>query len=143
MQLRDCLLITYTDAIKELIYHIMTHPILIHLDPTKTFKLEVNASNYTTGTILFQRDDKGKSCPIRYTVPRIRAWVLMKPTRRWWAWWSKGWTRECGLQGNCGVPTDLQQTQSLWRHWCCRLEEWGMELHLCVLRHRVLSWGGG
>ena len=55
-----------TDAIKELIHCVTTHPILIHLDPTKTFKLEVDASNYTTGAILFQRDNKGKPCPIGY-----------------------------------------------------------------------------
>jgi hypothetical protein len=51
---------------KELIHCVITHPILVHPDPTKTFELEVDMSNYTTGAILFQKDDRGKPHPIGY-----------------------------------------------------------------------------
>jgi len=55
-----------TEAVKELIRLITTQPVLVHPDPDKTFELEVNASNYTTGAILFQRDEQGKPRPIGY-----------------------------------------------------------------------------
>ena len=49
-----------TEAVKELIRLVTTQPVLIHPDPNKTFELEVDASNYATGAILFQRDEQGK-----------------------------------------------------------------------------------
>jgi len=49
-----------TEAVKELIRLVTTQPVLIHPDPNKTFELEVDASNYATGAILFQRDERGK-----------------------------------------------------------------------------------
>ena len=49
-----------TEAVKELIRLVTTQPVLIHPDPDKTFKLKVDASNYATGAILFQRDERGK-----------------------------------------------------------------------------------
>ncbi len=42
-----------TEALKELIRLVTTQPVLVHPDSNKTFKLEVNASNYATGAILF------------------------------------------------------------------------------------------
>lgn len=44
----------------------MTGPVLIHPDPQRFFELEVDASNYATGAILFQRDERGKPRPIGY-----------------------------------------------------------------------------
>ena len=43
-----------TEAVKELIRLVTTQPVLIHPNPDKTFELEVDASNYATGAILFQ-----------------------------------------------------------------------------------------
>ncbi len=55
-----------TEAVKELIRLVTEQPVLIHPDPNKTFELEVDASNYATGAILFQRDEWGKPRPIGY-----------------------------------------------------------------------------
>ncbi len=55
-----------TEALKELIQLVTTQPILVHPDPNKTFELEVDASNYATSAILFQRDEQGKPRPIGY-----------------------------------------------------------------------------
>ena len=51
---------------KELIRLVTTHPVLVHPDPNKTFELEVDASNYATEAILFQRDKWGKPQLIGY-----------------------------------------------------------------------------
>ncbi len=55
-----------TEAVKELIRLITTQLVLIHPDPDKTFELEVDTSNYATGAILFQQDERGKPRPIGY-----------------------------------------------------------------------------
>src|SRR6266576_3410802 len=55
-----------TEAVKELIRLVTTQSVLIHPDPDKTFELEVDASNYATRAILFQRDERGKPRPIGY-----------------------------------------------------------------------------
>jgi len=57
-----------TEALKELIRLVTTQPVLVHPDPNKTFELEVDASNYATGAILFQRDEQGKPQPIGYNL---------------------------------------------------------------------------
>ena len=41
-------------------------PVLTHPDPTKEFELEVDASNFATGAILFQQDERGKPRPIGF-----------------------------------------------------------------------------
>ena len=41
------------EAVKELIRLVTTQPVLIHPNPDKAFELEVDASNYATGAILF------------------------------------------------------------------------------------------
>ena len=38
----------------------------MHPDPTKEFELEVDASNFATEAILFQRDERGKPRPIGF-----------------------------------------------------------------------------
>src|SRR6266567_5496886 len=43
-------------AVKELIRLVTMQPVLIHPNPDKTFELEVDASHYVTGAILFQQD---------------------------------------------------------------------------------------
>jgi hypothetical protein len=48
---------TCTKALDRIIDILTMAPILTHPDPEKPFELEVDASNYTTGAILFQRDD--------------------------------------------------------------------------------------
>ena len=42
------------------------NPTLTHSDQNKPFELEVDASNYATGAILFQQDDRGKPRPIGF-----------------------------------------------------------------------------
>jgi hypothetical protein len=41
-------------------------PVLTHPDLEKPFKLEVDASDYAMGTIIFQRDERGKPKPLRF-----------------------------------------------------------------------------
>lgn len=41
-------------ALDQIIDVLTSEPVLTHPDPTKPFELEVDASNFTTGTILFQ-----------------------------------------------------------------------------------------
>jgi hypothetical protein len=42
-----------TKALDRIINILTTEPVLTHPDPEKPFKLEVDASNYATGAILF------------------------------------------------------------------------------------------
>ena len=44
----------HTQAVETLIQKVTSQPVLVHPDPGKTFELEVDTSNYTTGAILFQ-----------------------------------------------------------------------------------------
>jgi hypothetical protein len=44
----------HTRAVEQLIHKVTCRPVLIHPDPTKPFELEVDASDYATGAILFQ-----------------------------------------------------------------------------------------
>jgi hypothetical protein len=56
----------HTKAVEQLIEKVTSRPVLIHPDPAKPFELEVDASNFATGAILFQRNEKGKPRPIGY-----------------------------------------------------------------------------
>ena len=56
----------HTNAVRRLIDIVTSRPVLAHPDPTIPFELEVDASNYATGAILFQRDPCGKIRPIGY-----------------------------------------------------------------------------
>ena len=55
-----------TQALEQLIEKVTTQPVLVYPDPEKPFELEVDASNYAMGAILFQRNNKGKARPIGY-----------------------------------------------------------------------------
>jgi RNase H-like domain found in reverse transcriptase/Reverse transcriptase (RNA-dependent DNA polymerase) len=62
-----------TQALDRLIHIITSEPVLVPLDTERQFILEVDASQYTTGAILFQADKKLKDqqgnlilCPCRY-----------------------------------------------------------------------------
>jgi hypothetical protein len=55
-----------THAVQTLLDKVTTNPVLVHPDPAKPFELEVDASNYATGAILFQQNDEGKPRPIGY-----------------------------------------------------------------------------
>jgi hypothetical protein len=55
-----------TKALDRIINTLTMAPILTHLNPEKPFELEVDASNYAMGAILFQRDDRGKPRPLRF-----------------------------------------------------------------------------
>jgi hypothetical protein len=46
-----------TKALDRIINILTTEPILTHPDPEKPFELEVDASDYATGAILFQCDE--------------------------------------------------------------------------------------
>ena len=56
----------HINAVKQLIDIVTSQPVLAHPDLTAPFELKVNASNYATGAILFQRDPRGKICPLGY-----------------------------------------------------------------------------
>jgi hypothetical protein len=53
-------------AVKELKLRITTNPVLCQPDHERPFELEVDASQYATSAILWQRDDNGKRRPIGY-----------------------------------------------------------------------------
>ena len=55
-----------TKALDRIIDILTSEPVLTHPDPTKPFELEVDASNFATGAILFQRDERGKPRPIGF-----------------------------------------------------------------------------
>jgi RNase H-like domain found in reverse transcriptase len=56
----------YCEALKALIKLVTTAPILAYPDLEKQFKLEVDASAFTVGAILFQQDDKGHKRDVGY-----------------------------------------------------------------------------
>jgi hypothetical protein len=49
-----------TKVLNRIINILTTKPVLTHSDPKKPFELEVDASDYATGAILFQHDERGK-----------------------------------------------------------------------------------
>ena len=55
-----------TNALDRVIHILTEECVLTHPDPEKPFELEVDASDYATGAILFQRDDRGKPKPLGY-----------------------------------------------------------------------------
>jgi len=55
-----------TNALDRIIHILTTKPVLAQPNQNKPFELEVDASNYTTGAILFQRDERGKPQPIGF-----------------------------------------------------------------------------
>ena len=55
-----------TDALDELIKRVTTEPVLWHPDPSKPYKLEVDASAFALGSILYQRDDNNKRRAVAY-----------------------------------------------------------------------------
>jgi hypothetical protein len=57
---------TCTKALDRIINILTTEPVLTHPDPEKPFELEVDASDYTTGAILFQHDEWGKPKPLGF-----------------------------------------------------------------------------
>jgi hypothetical protein len=57
---------TCTKALDRIINILTIEPVLTHFDPEKPFELEVDASDYATGTILFQHDERGKPKPLGF-----------------------------------------------------------------------------
>ena len=55
-----------TDALEQLIQAVTSEPILYQPDWSKQFKLEVDASLFAIGAVLFQRDGEGWRRPISY-----------------------------------------------------------------------------
>jgi hypothetical protein len=55
-----------TKALDWIINILTTEPILTHPNPEKLFELEVDASDYATGAILFQQDERGKPKPLGF-----------------------------------------------------------------------------
>ena len=53
-------------ALDELIRQIANNPRISHPNPDKPFELEIDASNYATGAVLFQRDEQGKRIEVGY-----------------------------------------------------------------------------
>jgi hypothetical protein len=57
---------TCTKALDRIINILTTELVLTHPDPEKPFELKVDASDYATGAILFQRDERGKPKPLGF-----------------------------------------------------------------------------
>jgi RNase H-like domain found in reverse transcriptase len=55
-----------TDALEKLINIVTSEPVLACLDLDKPFELEVDASAYAVGTILFQRDENKQRRDVGY-----------------------------------------------------------------------------
>jgi RNase H-like domain found in reverse transcriptase len=55
-----------TRALDELIKIVTSDPVLHRPNYDKLFTLEVDASQYATGVILYQENDEGRMCPIGY-----------------------------------------------------------------------------
>jgi hypothetical protein len=55
-----------TKALDRIINILTTELVLTHPNPEKPFELEVDASDYATGAILFQRDERGKPKPLGF-----------------------------------------------------------------------------
>jgi RNase H-like domain found in reverse transcriptase len=55
-----------TKALDELIHIVASDPVLHRPDYMKPFMVEVDASQYATGAILYQENDKGRLCPVGY-----------------------------------------------------------------------------
>ena len=53
-------------ALDEIIRQIADDPQISHPNPDKPFELEIDASNYATGAVLFQRDKQGKRIEVGY-----------------------------------------------------------------------------
>src|SRR6266852_9481795 len=53
-------------ALDRIIHILTSEPVLTHPDPEKPFELEVDALDYATGAILFQRDEQGKPKPLGF-----------------------------------------------------------------------------
>jgi uncharacterized protein YukJ len=53
-------------ALDKLIRIIANDPLLAQPDPDKPFEIEIDASNFATGAVLIQRDDKGRKITIAY-----------------------------------------------------------------------------
>jgi hypothetical protein len=50
----------------KLIKRVTTEPVLWHPDPSKLYELEVDASTFALGSILYQRDDNNKHRAVAY-----------------------------------------------------------------------------
>jgi hypothetical protein len=55
-----------TKALDKIIHILTTSPVLAQPNQDKPYELEVDASNYATGAILFQRDERAKPQPIGF-----------------------------------------------------------------------------
>jgi RNase H-like domain found in reverse transcriptase/Reverse transcriptase (RNA-dependent DNA polymerase)/Integrase zinc binding domain len=55
-----------TKALDKLIRIVASDPVLHRLDYTKPFTVEVDASQYATGAILYQENEEGRLCPVGY-----------------------------------------------------------------------------
>jgi RNase H-like domain found in reverse transcriptase len=55
-----------TEALDTLIKCVTSEPVLWHPDPSRAYELEVDASSFMLGSILFQRDDNGKRRAVAY-----------------------------------------------------------------------------
>jgi hypothetical protein len=54
------------EALEMLIQMVTSAPVLVFPDLERPFELEVDASAFSVGTILFQRDDQGRKCDVGY-----------------------------------------------------------------------------
>jgi hypothetical protein len=62
-----------TEALNELITRVTTEPVLWHPNPAKQYELEVDASAFALGSILYQRDDNNKRRAVAYHSKALNA----------------------------------------------------------------------
>jgi hypothetical protein len=62
-----------TEALDELITRVTTEPVLWHPNPAKPYELEVDASAFALGSILYQRDDNNKQRAVAYHSKALNA----------------------------------------------------------------------
>ena len=55
-----------TKALDQLLHIVASDPVLHRPNYDKPFILEVDASQYATGAILYQTNEEGRLCPVGY-----------------------------------------------------------------------------
>ena len=78
-----------TNALEQLIQAVKSEPVLYQPDFAKQFELEVDASLFAVGAVIFQRDEEGRQCPISYFSQALNPaernydiWDCVKPAVR-------------------------------------------------------------
>ena len=130
-------------AFKILKWRVTEAPVLVHADPDAQFRMETDASNYTYGTVLSQKQTDGQHHPIRFMLKSMNpaernygildkeALAIVKGLQNWRHW------LEC-TQLLVHILTDHKNLESFvkpkilnWRqmHWLELLTHYNYEIH--------------